>query len=176
MLALRIRKDGGPAFYSQIRIGKDGKPFKCWKFRSMIVNADEALKLYLASNPDAEEEYKRDFKLKDDPRITPVGRLLRKTSLDEIPQFYNVLKGEMSLVGPRPIVEKETHFYEDKLSYYLAVRPGITGLWQVSGRNDISYQQRVSMDVWYVENWSIWNDIVIFIETVYVVLARKGAY
>lgn len=176
ILALRIRKDGGPAFYSQVRIGKDGKPFKCWKFRSMIVNSDEALKAHFAANPDAAKEYERDFKLKDDPRITSVGRLLRKTSLDEIPQFYNVLKGEMSLVGPRPIVEKETNFYEDKLSYYLAVKPGITGLWQVSGRNDISYQQRVSMDVWYVENWSLWNDIVIFLETIYVVLARKGAY
>lgn len=175
-LALRVRKDGGPAFYSQVRVGKNGVPFKCWKFRSMIINSDEALKTYLAENPQAAAEYERDFKLKDDPRITPIGHFLRKTSLDEIPQFYNVLKGEMSLVGPRPIVEKETHYYEDKLSYYLAVKPGVTGLWQVSGRNDISYQQRVSLDVWYVENWSLWNDIVIFLETIYVVLARKGAY
>lgn len=176
ILALRVRKDGGPAFYSQLRIGKNGKQFKCWKFRSMIVNSAEALKQHLAENPEAAAEYERDFKLKDDPRITPVGHLLRKSSLDEIPQFYNVLKGDMSLVGPRPIVEKETHYYEDKLSYYLSVRPGITGLWQVSGRNDISYTKRVELDVWYVENWSLWNDIVIFLETIYVVLARKGAY
>lgn len=176
LLALRVRKDGGPAFYYQERVGKNGKPFKCWKFRSMIVNSAEALEAHLAANPEAAEEYARDFKLKDDPRITPVGHFLRKSSLDEIPQFYNVLKGEMSLVGPRPIVEKETHYYEDKLSYYLTVKPGVTGLWQVSGRNDISYQQRVSLDVWYVENWSLWNDIVIFLETIYVVLARKGAY
>lgn len=176
VLIFRVKKDGGPAFYAQERIGKNGKPFKCWKFRSMIVNSDEALEKYLAENPEAAAEYARDFKLKEDPRVTPVGHLLRKTSLDEIPQFYNVLKGEMSLVGPRPIVQKETHYYQDKLSYYMAVKPGVTGLWQVSGRNDISYQQRVSMDVWYVENWSLWNDIVIFFETVYVVLARKGAY
>ena len=176
VLALRVKKDGGPAFYSQERVGQNGRPFKCWKFRTMIVNSAEALEKHLAANPEAAEEYARDFKLKDDPRITPVGHLLRKTSLDEIPQFYNVLRGDMSLVGPRPIVEKETHYYEDKLSYYLTVKPGVTGLWQVSGRNDISYQQRVSLDVWYVENWSLWNDIVIFLETIYVVLARKGAY
>lgn len=176
ILALRIRKDGGPAFYSQVRVGKDGKPFKCWKFRSMIVNSDEALKKHLAENAEAAAEYERDFKLKEDPRVTPIGHLLRKTSLDEIPQFYNVLKGDMSLVGPRPIVEKETHYYEDKLSYYLSVKPGVTGLWQVSGRNDITYKKRVELDVWYIENWSLWNDIVIFLETVYVVLARKGAY
>lgn len=176
MLALRVRQDGGSAFYAQTRIGKNGKPFKCWKFRSMIVNADEVLKTYLAENPEAAEEYKRDFKLKNDPRITPVGHLLRKSSLDEIPQFFNVLKGDMSLVGPRPVVEKETEYYEDKLSYYLSVKPGVTGLWQVSGRNDITYQKRVELDVWYVENWSLWNDMVIFFKTIYVVLARKGAY
>lgn len=176
ILGRRVKKDGGPAFYSQVRIGKNGKPFKCWKFRSMITNADEVLEDYLSKNPDAREEYQKDFKLKNDPRITPVGHLLRKTSLDEIPQFYNVLMGDMSLVGPRPIVQKETEFYEDKLSYYLSVKPGITGLWQVSGRNDITYQQRVSLDVWYVENWSIWNDIVILLKTIYVVVARKGAY
>lgn len=176
ILALRVRKDGGPAFYAQVRIGKGGKPFKCWKFRSMIINADELLDQYLSENPAAKEEYERDFKLKDDPRITPVGHLLRKSSLDEIPQFFNVLKGDMSLVGPRPIIDKEMPYYEDKLSYYLSVKPGVTGLWQVSGRNDISYEQRVVLDVWYVENWSIWNDIVIFLKTIYVVGLRKGAY
>lgn len=176
ILMMKVRKDGGPAFYAQRRIGQNGKEFRCWKFRSMIVNADDVLQDYLDKNPAAKEEYAKDFKLKDDPRITPVGHILRKSSLDEIPQLYNVLIGEMSLVGPRPIVQAEAHYYQDQFKYYLAVRPGITGLWQVSGRNDISYAQRVSLDAWYVENWSIWNDIVIILKTIYVVLVRKGAY
>lgn len=176
VLARNVKQDGGPAFYNQIRIGRDGKKFKCWKFRSMIVNADKVLEDYLAENPDARAEYQRDFKLKNDPRITSIGDILRKTSLDEIPQLYNVLKGDMSLVGPRPIVDKEVHHYADKFDHYLSVRPGITGLWQVSGRNDISYDERVALDVWYVDNWNVWNDIVIVLKTVYVVLARKGAY
>lgn len=176
VLARKVKKDGGPAFYHQMRIGRNGKKFKCWKFRSMIVNADKVLEDYLASNPEAREEYARDFKLKNDPRITKVGHLLRKSSLDEIPQLYNVLKGEMSLVGPRPIVDAEVPYYADKYDHYLSVRPGITGLWQVSGRNDITYDERVSLDVWYVDNWNVWNDIVIILKTIYVVLARKGAY
>ena len=176
ILALKIRKDGGPVFYAQTRIGKDGQKFKCLKFRSMIHNADKVLQDYLDSNPEAKAEYARDFKLKNDPRITPVGHILRRTSLDEIPQFINVLKGDMSLVGPRPVVEAETAYYGDKLGHYLSVRPGVTGLWQVSGRNDVSYDQRVALDVWYVENWSLWNDIVIILKTIYVVSVRKGAY
>ena len=176
ILALKVKKDGGPAFYGQRRIGQNGKEFKCWKFRSMIINADDVLQDYLDKNPLAKEEYAKDFKLKDDPRITSVGHILRKSSLDEIPQLFNVIKGEMSLVGPRPIVQAEAHYYQDQFKYYLAVRPGITGLWQVSGRNDISYAQRVSLDSWYVENWSVWNDIVIILKTIYVVLVRKGAY
>jgi Undecaprenyl-phosphate galactose phosphotransferase WbaP len=176
ILAIRIKKDGGPAFYNQVRVGKNGRPFKCWKFRTMVVGADQILQSYLDANPEAREEYEKDFKLKNDPRITSVGHFLRKSSLDEIPQFYNVLKGEMSLVGPRPIVEKEKHFYADKIDYYLSVKPGVTGLWQVSGRNDVSYDQRVKMDVWYTENWSFWNDIVICLKTIYVIFARKGAY
>ncbi len=176
ILIRKIREDGGPAFYSQKRIGKNGKEFSCWKFRSMIVNAENVLKDYLAANPGARAEWDREFKLKDDPRITPVGHFLRRSSLDEIPQLWNVLRGDMSLVGPRPIVEGEKHYYGDKLVDYQSVKPGITGLWQVSGRNDISYEQRVALDSWYVENWSIWNDIVIILKTILVVLYRKGAY
>jgi Undecaprenyl-phosphate galactose phosphotransferase WbaP len=176
VLILIVRRDGGPAFYGQKRVGQDGREFKCWKFRSMIPNADIALKEHLEKFPEAREEYARDFKLKDDPRITRIGNVLRRSSIDELPQLYNVLKGEMSLVGPRPIVLAETEFYKDKLKYYLAVKPGITGLWQVSGRNDISYAQRIALDAWYVENWSVWNDLVIIMKTIYVVLVRKGAY
>lgn len=173
---LKVRSDGGPAFYFQNRVGKDGKPFKCWKFRSMIVNADAVLKEILEKDPVAREEYAKDYKLKNDPRITAFGHFLRKSSLDEIPQLYNVLKGEMSLVGPRPVVKAEEVYYGDKFDQYMAVRPGITGLWQVSGRNDVTYDQRVALDTWYVQNWSVWTDIVIIFKTTFVVLYRKGAY
>lgn len=175
-LIYKIRQDGGPAFYSQQRVGHNGKEFKCWKFRSMIPNAEAVLSEYLEQNPEARTEYARDFKLKNDPRITRIGHVLRQSSLDEIPQLYNVLIGNMSLVGPRPIVQAETAYYQDHLKYYLSVKPGMTGIWQVSGRNDISYAQRVSLDTWYVENWSLWNDIVIIFKTIYVVFLRKGAY
>ncbi len=173
---LKVRSDGGPAFYFQNRVGKDGKPFKCWKFRSMVVNADQVLKEILDKDPEARAEYAKDFKLKNDPRITKFGHFIRKSSLDEIPQLYNVLKGEMSLVGPRPVVKAEEVYYGDKFEQYTAVRPGITGLWQVSGRNDVSYEQRVALDTWYVQNWSVWTDIVIIFKTTFVVLYRKGAY
>ena len=176
LLMIKVRQDGGPAFYFQNRIGKDGKPFKCWKFRSMVTNSAEMLKEILEKDSIAREEYARDFKLKNDPRITKIGHFLRKSSLDEIPQLWNVLKGEMSIVGPRPIVKAEEAFYGDKFNHYLSVRPGITGLWQVSGRNDVTYDQRVALDTWYVENWSIWNDLVIVFKTSFVVLYRKGAY
>lgn len=175
-LALKVKQDGGPAFYGQRRVGQQGQEFKCWKFRSMIVDADKALERHLAENPRAREEWDREFKLKDDPRITPIGHFLRRSSLDELPQLYNVLKGEMSLVGPRPIVAAEKAYYGDKLGHYLAVKPGLTGLWQVSGRNDVSYEQRVALDAWYVENRSFWGDVLIILKTIYVVLARKGAY
>lgn len=176
LLIYRVRKDGGPAFYNQLRVGKNGKMFKCWKFRSMDVNADKLLQEILATSEAAREEWAKDFKLKDDPRITKIGHFLRKSSLDEIPQLYNVLRGDMSLVGPRPIVKAEEVFYGDKLEYYLSARPGITGLWQVSGRNDVSYEQRVAFDCWYVRNWSVWNDLVILFKTTFVVLQHKGAY
>jgi len=176
ILIRKIRQDGGPAFYGHTRIGKDGKSFKCWKFRSMVMNSQEILKDLLEKDPAAREEFEKNFKLKNDPRITKVGQFLRKTSLDEIPQLFNVLSGEMSLVGPRPVVEAERSYYADNIHYYTAVKPGITGLWQVSGRSDTGYVQRVQLDCTYVKDWSLWNDIVILFKTVYVVVARKGAY
>jgi len=175
-LILKIRQDGGPAFYAQERVGRNGKTFKCWKLRSMIMNADEELKNLLQNDPQARAEWEKDFKLKNDPRITKIGNFLRKSSLDELPQFFNVLRGEMSLVGPRPIVEDEKKYYGDKINDYLSINPGITGLWQVSGRNDVSYEERVSLDSWYAHNWSITGDVIIMFKTIFVVLAKRGAY
>lgn len=175
-LYLLIKKDGGNAIYGHERIGRNGKPFKCLKFRSMVVNSKEVLAELLAKDPEARAEWEKDFKLKNDPRITKVGHFLRKTSLDELPQLFNVLKGEMSLVGPRPIVQEELERYQDDVSYYLMAKPGMTGLWQVSGRNDVDYETRVYFDSWYVKNWSMWNDIAILFKTINVVLKRDGAY
>jgi Undecaprenyl-phosphate galactose phosphotransferase WbaP len=176
ILAWKIKKDGGPAFYGHTRIGKNGKPFKCWKFRTMVMNSQEILKDLLEKDPAARDEFEKNFKLKNDPRITKVGAFLRKTSLDEIPQLFNVLCGEMSLVGPRPVVEAERGYYADNIHYYTSVKPGITGLWQVSGRSDTGYVQRVQLDCTYVKNWTLWNDIVIIFKTIHVVLTKKGAY
>jgi undecaprenyl-phosphate galactose phosphotransferase len=172
----QVGKDGGPVFFGHTRIGKNGKLFKCWKFRSMVTNSQEVLKELLENDPEARAEYERDFKLRNDPRVTPIGRFLRKSSLDEIPQLFNVLRGEMSLVGPRPIVEAEKRYYAEGFVYYTAVKPGITGLWQVSGRNDTGYDLRVKLDKQYVRDWSVWKDIGILFRTVHVVLAKKGAY
>lgn len=166
----------GPVLFAHRRVGKGGKEFPCYKFRSMIVGAEDALKTYLAEHPEAREEWERDFKLKDDPRITRLGHFLRKTSLDELPQILNVLKGEMSLVGPRPIVRKEVEKYGEYIEDFYLVPPGITGVWQVSGRSDTTYEERVQMDSWYVHNWSVWIDIVYLVRTVGAVLKRKGAY
>ncbi len=175
-LACKIKKDGGQIFFGHERLGKNGKTFKCWKFRSMVPNAKEVLEELLASDPEARKEWESDFKLKNDPRVTKVGEFIRRTSLDEIPQLYNVLRGEMSLVGPRPIVEDEIKYYKDKIQEYYSVHPGVTGLWQASGRNDISYDQRVYLDSWYVRHWSLWSDIVIIVKTILVLASRKGAY
>ncbi|WP_448906111.1 undecaprenyl-phosphate galactose phosphotransferase WbaP [Haemophilus parahaemolyticus] len=175
-LYLLIKKDGGNAIYRHIRIGQYKKPFECLKFRSMAVNSAEILKELLEQNPEARKEWEKDFKLKCDPRITKIGKILRATSLDELPQLWNVLKGEMSLVGPRPIVKEELHYYQDNVDYYLMAKPGMTGLWQVSGRNNVDYETRVYFDTWYAKNWSLWNDIVILFKTVNVVLERDGAY
>lgn len=175
-LYLTIRKDGGNAIYAHPRVGQNGKIFNCLKFRSMVLNSKEVLEELLANDPEARAEWEKDFKLKNDPRITKIGTFIRKTSLDELPQLFNVLKGEMSLVGPRPIVKEELERYHEDVDYYLMAKPGMTGLWQVSGRNDVDYDTRVYFDSWYVKNWSLWNDIVILFKTVGVVLKRDGAY
>ena len=166
----------GPIFYGHYRLGRRGRPFTAWKFRSMVVNADTVLAKHLVENRLLREEWERDRKLKSDPRSTRVGRFLRRTSLDELPQLWNVLRGEMSLVGPRPIVDREIGQYAEKYELYKRVHPGITGLWQVSGRNDVTYAERVNLDAYYVRNWSIWLDIYILSRTIWVVLIGDGAY
>ncbi|WP_425543370.1 undecaprenyl-phosphate galactose phosphotransferase WbaP [Pigmentiphaga daeguensis] len=175
-LAFQIRKDGGPVFFGHKRIGQGGKEFPCYKFRSMVPNAQQVLQDLLAKDPAAREEWEKDFKLKNDPRITKIGKLIRKTSLDEFPQLWNVLKGDMSLVGPRPVIKAELDRYAGDGVYYRMVKPGMTGLWQVSGRNDVDYATRVYLDAWYVKNWSVWYDIAILFKTVGVVFQRTGAY
>lgn len=176
LLGLWVRADGGPVLYGHIRVGRDGKPFKCFKFRSMVVNSQEVLDVLLQNNPDVRAEWERDFKLKSDPRVTKIGLFLRKSSLDELPQLFNVIKGDMSLVGPRPVIAEEVERYGENKEYYLMAKPGITGLWQVSGRNNVDYETRIYYDAWYVKNWSLWNDIAILCKTVSVVLKKTGAY
>jgi Undecaprenyl-phosphate galactose phosphotransferase WbaP len=175
-LSWRIRQTGGAAIFSHMRVGRYGKMFGCLKFRTMVPDADGVLERLLDADPGARAEWESEFKLKDDPRITPIGAFLRRTSLDELPQLWNVLKGEMSLVGPRPIIEAELERYGDQVGYYLETRPGITGLWQISGRNNTSYDDRVALDSWYVRNWSLWYDLVILVKTINVVLRGQGAY
>lgn len=176
-IALAVKAGSrGPVFYGQHRIGRDGKVFTAWKFRSMVADAETRLKSYLDAHPELREEWERDHKLKNDPRVTWVGKLLRRTSLDELPQFWNILRGEMSLVGPRPIVDDEIVKYGDHFLLYQKVRPGLSGLWQVSGRNDTSYAERVALDCYYVRNWSVWLDLVVISRTIRVVLLGKGAY
>lgn len=166
----------GPVFYSQRRIGAGARYFHAWKFRTMMANADEVLQHCLESNPHLREEWEKDHKLKDDPRVTWIGRWLRKSSLDELPQIWNVVRGEMSLVGPRPIVDAEIEKYGDTFRRYAKVVPGITGLWQVSGRNNTTYDERIDLDAYYVRNWSPWLDVYILVQTIKVVLLREGAY
>ena len=176
-LAISIKINSpGPVFYKHRRIGLDGKEVWIWKFRTMIYNADVALKESLKKNPALKKEWNESFKLKDDPRITTVGKLLRRTSLDELPQIWNVLRGEMSLIGPRPIVQDEVALYGDDFEIYKQVLPGITGLWQISGRNDLPYQDRVTLDVYYIQNWSIWLDIHILMHTIRATVQTHGAY
>ncbi len=176
VLALMIRRDGGPALFGQRRVGRGGRRITCLKFRTMVADADRRLADLLARDPAAREEWARDQKLRNDPRVTPVGRFLRRTSLDELPQLINVLRGEMSLVGPRPIVPDEVPRFGEDIVYYYEVDPGITGLWQVSGRNGLDYARRVQLNSWYVRNWSLWHDVTILFRTVRVVLERDGAY
>jgi Undecaprenyl-phosphate galactose phosphotransferase WbaP len=166
----------GPVFYGQTRIGRCGRKFMAWKFRSMRSDADAFLEQYLVSHPDAAAEFAATHKLKDDPRITKIGNFLRKTSLDELPQLWNVIMGEMSLVGPRPITDSEVDKYDEVYAQYCRVRPGITGLWQVSGRSLTTYEKRVELDASYVRNWSPWYDIFILVRTVKTVLFREGAF
>ena len=164
-------------FFVHNRIGKNGKIIPTLKFRSMYSDAKERLEKLLKENEEIREEWEKDFKLKDDPRVTKIGAILRKTSLDELPQIFNVLKGEMNFVGPRPVLQEELDkYYKDDAEYYFMVKPGITGLWQVSGRSNTNYDFRVATDKWYVTNWSLWLDIVILLKTVKVVLFREGAY
>lgn len=177
IIAIWIYRDSpGPVIFKHMRVGKDGKEFPCYKFRSMCIDAKEKLEELLQNDPEARAEWERDFKLKHDPRITKSGAFLRRTSLDELPQIFNVLKGEMSLVGPRPIIKAEMKRYGNYINDYLMVRPGIAGMWQCSGRNDVDYTERVHMDSWYVRNWSVWLDIMILWRTFKAVFAKKGAY
>lgn len=172
---LTWRKDGAPIFFAHYRVGRGGKLFRCLKFRTMYREAEQMLSDLLRDSPEAREEWQRDQKLSNDPRITPVGHFLRRTSLDELPQLFNVLRGEMVLVGPRPITVAELTRYGRVRWHYLSVRPGITGLWQVSGRNDTSYDERVALDRSYVEQRTMWLDLRILFKTVGVVLSRDGA-
>lgn len=174
VLALIVKKDGGPGFFGHTRIGRNGAPFKCWKVRTMVQDADVRLKNLLESDPKAREEWQRDQKLRNDPRITRLGEFLRKTSLDELPQIWNVLRGEMSFVGPRPVTEEELTRYGDKVGSYCASRPGITGLWQVSGRNELSYDERVDLDHTYSRTTSFPLDCKILVKTAGTITGKTG--
>ena len=177
IVALMVRADGGPAFFAHQRVGRGGKLFGCLKFRSMVIDSQARLETLLANDPAARAEWEATRKLKNDPRITPIGRFLRSTSLDELPQLINVLRGEMSLVGPRPVQEAEIiRYYGASAAHYMAVRPGITGLWQVSGRSETSYESRVALDVSYVSRPSLLADISILLRTPVAVLSRRGAH
>jgi len=177
VLALLVRADGGPAFYVHPRVGRGGRIFGCIKFRSMVVDSEARLEALLASDPAARAEWEQTRKLRNDPRITRIGRFLRATSLDELPQLINVLRGEMSLVGPRPVTPAELdRYYGAAAAHYLSVRPGITGPWQVSGRSETSYDQRVALDVAYVTQPSLLTDLRILLRTPLAVLSRRGAH
>jgi len=166
----------GPVLFAHRRIGKDGQVFACYKFRSMVVNSAEVLDTHLAENADARAEWARDHKLRKDPRVTSIGRLLRRSSLDEVPQIFNVLRGEMSIVGPRPIVEGEIIRYRQYIADYMRVKPGITGLWQISGRNNTTYRRRVALDTTYARTRSVTLDLAIMARTVPAVVMGSGCY
>ncbi|ETX28547.1 sugar transferase [Roseivivax isoporae] len=174
LLYVLARCDGGPGFFGHRRIGRNGETFRCWKIRTMVPDAEDRLLELLRTDPAARQMWEAEHKLHDDPRITAIGGLLRRTSLDELPQIWNVLRGEMSLVGPRPITETELERYGHRQSVYLALRPGVTGLWQVSGRNDLSYQERVALDTRYFVNLSLRRDLAILARTTGAVLGRTG--
>lgn len=170
-----LKEDKGPLFYEQLRYGKNGKVFKLYKFRSMCIGADKKLKEYLENNDEAREEFEKTHKLQNDPRITKIGNFLRKSSLDELPQMINILKGDMSFVGPRPVVEKEVEEYGTNKDKFLSVRPGLTGYWQVNGRSNTTYEERMKMELYYVDNCSLWLDIKIFFKTFITVFKKEGA-
>ncbi len=174
-LAVAI-ENRGHVIFAHRRVGAAGKKFSCYKFQTMVPDAEAKLKKYLAENPEAKREWEESFKLTNDPRVTKLGNILRRTSLDELPQLWNVIRGEMSLVGPRPIVQAEVPRYGKNIREYYMVLPGITGMWQVSGRSDTTYPERVAMDTWYVRNWSVWIDLMYLFKTVKAVFYRKGAY
>ena len=176
-LAVTIKaQDGGPALFAHARIGRGGRTFRCFKFRSMVTDAEVRLKALLETDPRARREWDADHKLRRDPRLTPIGDFLRKSSLDELPQLFNVLRGEMSIVGPRPIVQAEVVRYGPAFRHYCSLRPGITGLWQVSGRNDVSYRRRVALDRLYAGSKNLKTDLKILVLTVPAVLSRHGSY
>ncbi|MBR0262231.1 MAG: undecaprenyl-phosphate galactose phosphotransferase WbaP [Selenomonadaceae bacterium] len=179
LLAIAIAvaiENRGHVIFAHKRVGAAGKKFPCYKFQTMVPDAEEKLKKYLAENPEARREWEESFKLTNDPRVTKLGSWLRRTSLDELPQLWNVIRGEMSLVGPRPIVQAEVARYGKNIREYYMVLPGITGMWQVSGRSDTTYPERVAMDTWYVRNWSVWIDLMYLFKTVKAVFTGKGAY
>jgi exopolysaccharide production protein ExoY len=177
LIALSIvLQDGGPVLFGHQRLGRRGRPFVCLKFRTMAKDSEQRLAQLLAQDPEARAEWERDQKLRDDPRVTPLGRFLRRSSLDELPQLLNVIRGEMSLVGPRPIVQAEVRKYGCRIRHYYAVKPGITGLWQVSGRNDVSYRRRVAMDCFYARHRSLVLDGWLLLLTIPAVLVRRGSY
>jgi len=177
LVALLVKLSSpGPVLYKHRRLGKGGKAFYAWKFRSMAVDANERLEKLLASDPELKKEWEANRKLKNDPRVTRLGAFLRRTSIDEFPQLVNILKGEMSLVGPRPITEGEVEKYGGNFDWIFSVKPGLTGLWQVSGRSEKDYDSRVSYDTYYLQSWSIWLDIWVIYKTFGVVLKGRGAY
>ncbi len=174
-LVIRLETPG-PAIYAHDRIGRNGKNFRCYKFRTMQRDAEEKLRELLENNEEIRSEWEKNWKLREDPRITKIGRLLRKTSLDELPQIFNVLRGEMSFVGPRPYLLRERNVLEEQLPVICSTKPGITGLWQVSGRSNTGHEHRLKLDAWYVMNWSLWFDIAILFKTIRVVAKMEGAY
>ena len=170
-----LRENDGSLFYSQLRYGKNGKMFRLYKFRSMCKNADEKLKKYLEENEDAKKEFEESQKLTNDPRITKLGKFLRKTSIDELPQSINILLGQMSFVGPRPVIKDEVERYGKNKDKFLSVKPGLTGYWQVNGRSNINYEERMNLELYYVDNQSLLLDIKIFFKTFGTVLKHEGA-
>ena len=173
IIATIIKLDSkGPVFFVHSRIGEKGKPIGIYKFRTMVTNAEELIKKF---TPEQKEEFEKNFKLENDPRVTKIGNFLRKTSLDELPQILNILKGELSIIGPRPIVQVELEKYGDEKEKFLSVKPGLTGYWAANGRSDTSYEERIQMELYYVDNMSFWLDIKIFFKTIFAVIKKEGA-